>query len=216
MNYFYLVVSLVLVNLFITNTHGQEKAVTEGGDTVILKNDGTWLYLEDYNPSASYTTPQNIKKVMKKPSNANKTTSATPKDYVVSYDSRLWKKTNPNQLNQEAELGFELKEGDVYGLIIYENIEIDLENLQSVALENAKRIGKNMSVTLKEYRVVNKDTILCTQMEGTLKGMDIIYYTYFYSDSDGSMQFHTFTSQKMFPKSKGKMEDLLNGLQIKE
>lgn len=55
-----LLVILGLVGLVALPASGQERAITESGDTVILKPDGTWLALENYNPASSCTNSNNL------------------------------------------------------------------------------------------------------------------------------------------------------------
>ncbi len=64
----------------------------------------------------------------------------------------------------------------------------------------------------EEYRMVNGIKVLMLQMEGTTQGIKFTYLGYYYSNSNGSVQFVTYTSQSLFAKFKAQSEELLNGI----
>jgi len=53
-------------------------------------------------------------------------------------------------------------------------------------------------------------------MEGTIKGIQFDYLSYYYSDTNGSIQFITYTSKNLLKHYQGEMEALLNGFILKE
>ena len=69
-----------------------------------------------------------------------------------------------------------------------------------------------MKIIKEEYRTINGVKVIMMQMPGTIQGIKFTYYSYYYSNSNGSVQFLTYTSQNLFETYKKKMEDLLNGL----
>ena len=50
------------------------------------------------------------------------------------------------------------------------------------------------------------------KMKGTIQGLKIIYYGYYYSNADGAFQFLTYTSQNVFNEYENDMLNFLNGL----
>ena len=105
-----------------------------------------------------------------------------------------------------------MKDGDLYGLIITEKVEIPIETLKVIALENAKAAAPNMSIVKEEFRNVNGLKVLLLHMNGTIQGIKFSYYGYYYSNSNGTVQLITYTSQNLLDGFKPKIEDLLNGI----
>ena len=122
----------------------------------------------------------------------------------------------PAKLNPEADVALQFLGGDVYSMVIYEELEIPVKQLSQIALDNAASVAKDIQMIDREYRVVNSDTVVCMQMEGTTQGIGMVYYSYYYSNKNGSIQFHTFTGKSLLGKYKSAIEDLLNGFMIKE
>ena len=111
---------------------------------------------------------------------------------------------------------FKLLKGDVYAMVIYEELEIPVESLSDIALSNATNVAPDIELIDREYRIVNGDTIIWMQMNGSTQGMHLSYYSYYFSNSNGSIQFHTFTGQNLLSKYKQEIEGLLNGLVPKD
>ena len=114
--------------------------------------------------------------------------------------------------NESAEYQFQLKGEDLYGMAIVERMEIPLVQLKDVAINNAINVAPDLKVTKTEYRFVNDLQVLHMQMEGTIQGMQFVYYGYYYSNAGGTVQLITYTSKNLFDTYKPVSEDFLNGL----
>lgn len=189
--------------------HAQEKAVTEKGEQVILFSDGTWKY-EDVNLSETSVIPLNSKKFFK---NDNSTFLLKSNKFNIGFwlDPKKWSFHKAND-NPDAEYELELKNEDLYGMIISEKIEIPIEALKSIAFENAKEIALDMHIVREEYRIVNGIRVLFMHMNGTMQGIKFSYYSYYYSNSHGTIQFITYTSQNLINHYKQDCDELLNGI----
>ncbi|MEZ4886945.1 MAG: hypothetical protein R3E32_19605 [Chitinophagales bacterium] len=195
-------------------TYAQQKAITQTGQEVLLYEDGTWAYLEEdsvevveipMNPT-EFETPKKSTFLLK----------SSKIDLGFGLNPKKWnfkKATN----NDEAEYELQLKEGDLYGMIITEKIEIPLDVLKKIALENGRAVSPDLKIVKEEYRMVNGIKVLLLQMNGTLQSIKFSYYGYYYSDEGGTIQFITYTAQNMMDEYRTDAEDLLNGLvRIKE
>ncbi len=197
------------------SAHAQTKAITTGGDTVLLNDDGTWVFQDKYSSSA------NIDKILlndtkfTKPAASTKFLSGGKGIYEIWYDPSIWVKANPSKYNDDAELALEMNGKVAYGIMIYEKVEIPVESLLEIALENAQSSAPNFKVISKEYRMVNGKKVALMQMEGNIEGINATYYSYYYSNSSGTWQFHAYTMTSLFKQLKKQMEALLNGLVIK-
>lgn len=101
---------------------------------------------------------------------------------------------------------------DLYGMVITEQIEIPLTTLKTLALENGKKVAPDLRIIKEEYRHVNGKKILMLQMHGTMQGIKIAYIGYYYSNSNGTIQLVSFTSQNLVNKFYTEIQTLLNGL----
>lgn len=201
---------LVLICIsFLMFSQAQKYAITESGEEVILNDDGTWQY-KNKEDSLSKVISLN-------PKTFNKNSKATflLKSQKVNLgfwlDPKKWS-FKKAITNEEAEYELEFKGGDLYGMIISEKVEIPLETLKELAITNAKSVSPDARIVKEEYRLVNGKKVLLLQMNGTMKGIKFSYYGYYYSNSKGTIQFITYTSQALMNTHLGVCEELLNGL----
>ena len=203
--------NLLLILIFISFTvQSQISAITETGDEVVLYNDGSWIYTDQFLNEVTEikTNPYKFTKDRKstfllKSKVFNLGIYINPKD---------WTFEKGGELNGETEYEFTYKYGDIYAMILTEEIEVPLENLGDIALENAKSVSKDIHIVKKEFRNVNEEKVLFIQMDGTVSGMKISYYSYYFSNENGTVQFITYSTQKLMKKYKGECEKLLNGI----
>ncbi|NBX26862.1 MAG: hypothetical protein EBR55_01210, partial [Chitinophagia bacterium] len=126
-------------------------------------------------------------------------------------NSKIWsfkKATN----NSEAEYELQLKDGDLYGMVISEKIQIPIETLKSIAIKNASEVAPDVKIMKEEYRIVNGIKVLLLQMNGTMQGISFSYLGYYYSNNSGTVQFVTYTSSNLLESYLPKIESLLNGI----
>lgn len=212
---FYSLLSILII--LAQATKAQEIAITDRGDSVLLFSNGTWDYYTNYK-NVEYELAE-IKlndQVFSKPKASVNKINGSNQAYEIWYDDRVWKRVPPGELNPEADVALKLIKGDVYAMVIYEELEIPMENLSQIALDNAVNVAPDMEMIDKEYRLVNNDSLICMRMDGTTQGMKIAYYSYYAANEKGSIQFHTFTGQNLLDKYKNEIEDLLNGLVTSE
>jgi hypothetical protein len=201
---------LVLVCFYFVNyIHAQQKAVTENGVEVVLFDDGTWKYQNEDESTVNEvkTNPNKLKKseeatFLLKSNNLNVGFWLNPK---------LWS-FKKQTVNEAAEYELSLKSGDLYAMVITEKVEIPLETLKSLALENGQKVAPDLKIVKEEYRNVNGLKVLLLEMSGTTKGIKFSYYGYYYSNTNGTVQFITYTSTKLLNSYKSKIDALLNGL----
>ncbi len=203
-------IAVVLISLFFVNVmQAQKKAVTETGEEVNLYDDGSWKYVNEDQLLEKEISTNTIN--FKKDKESIFLLKSKKLNVGVWLNPKLWsfeKSTN----NSDAEYSLHLKGADLYGMIISEKIEIPLETLKSLAVKNAMDAAPDMKIVKEEYRIVNGIKVLLLQMNGTMQGVKFTYYGYYFSNTNGSVQFVTYTSKKLFESYKPKMESLLNGI----
>ena len=201
--------TLMALIAFVTGVQAQKKALTETGEEVILYEDGTWKYInKEDDPDARI--PVNSKS-FKKESSSTFQLKSSKVDMAFWIDPKKWSISKTSN-NEDSEYEFQLKEGDLYAMIIPEGLEIPLENLKNIALENGRKVAPDMEIVKQEYRTVNGLKVLLLQMNGTAEGIKFTFYGYYYTDEGCTVQFVTYTSQSLFEKYKSTCEDLLNGM----
>lgn len=199
---------LILGVLTITFSEAQIKAVTEKGEEVILFNDGTWEYQneEDFRNTEILTNPEKFQK--------SEESSFLLKSNRLNIgfwlDPKVWSFKKSTDLDSEYD--FQMRDEDLYGMVITEKIEIPLHTLKTIALENGRDVSPDLKLVKEEYRNVNGIRVLHLHMNGTMQGIKVSYYGYYFSNSSGTVQFLTYTSQNLMDSLKLESEKLLNGL----
>jgi hypothetical protein len=192
----------------VTILSAQERAVTETGEEVVLYADGTWNYLD--SESEVKEIPVN-KKAFKKSKNASFLLKSSRVNLGFWLDPKKWSfKKAAN--NEDAEYELQLRDGDLYGMIITEKVEVPLEALKDIAIENGRAVAPDLKIVKEEYRTVNGTKVLLIQMNGTTQGIKFSYFGYYYSNSNGTIQFVTYTSQNLLDTYENDCEELLNGI----
>jgi hypothetical protein len=201
---------LVFICIYSLNfIQAQQKAVTENGTEVILYDDGTWKFQNEDELTIVEVRTNPIK--LKKSEGATFLLKSNNLNVGFWLDPKLWSFKKQTE-NEAAEYKLLLKSGDLYGMIITEKVEIPLETLKSLALANGQKVAPDLKIVKEEYRNVNGLKVLLLEMSGTTQGIKFSYYGYYYSNTNGTVQFITYTSTKLLNSYKSKIEILLNGL----
>jgi hypothetical protein len=191
------------------SSFAQIKAVTENGDEVLLYEDGSWGYIKETKNhfDSIPTNEQHFKKA------ASLTFSIKSKVIPGSifYNTSKW---TMKKAESPSEYTFTHKTQDVYGMFISEQIEIPIENLRSLALQNAQEVAPNCEIVKEDFRMVNGKKVFFMQMNGTTQGIKFTYLGYYYSNQSGTFQFVTYTAQNLLAKAQAEMFELLNGVVV--
>ena len=176
---FFIKVFVLITTFMAFNVAANQKAITEAGDVVLLNDDGTWAY-------ENKAVVEEVSLVM------------NPDKFSVPVDSDFNLKSNITQASfwinpkkwtfnksweaEAAEYNLNLKGGDLYGIVISEQLEIGVETLADIAFENAQSAAKDMRITHREYRMVNGLKAIYMEMEGMIQGINFTYFGHYYSD----------------------------------
>lgn len=204
---------LVLCLLTFAMSLAQKKAVTENGEEVILYDDGTWDYLnsQDYLVTQIPINP----KAFEKGENSTFLLKSNRLNVGFWLDPKAWSFRKSTE-NPDAEYEFNMKEEDLYGMVLTEKFEIPLQSLKLIAVENAKEVAPDLKIVKEEYRNVNGLKVLLLHMNGTMQGIKVSYYGYYYSNETGTVQFITYTSQNLMNTLIEEGDKLLNGIVVVE
>jgi len=186
------------------------KATTETGRAVLLRSDGTWVYIQDQAPA-----PQKKKQPAQyfKPEAATVLLKGTRVPYGLWYDSNKWVVDEVID-NVSAEYELTHIQGDRYVVIIPERINIPLDTLKMAAIANAKKVAPYIEIIREETRIVNEHKVLCLKMNATIQGIPVSYINYYFSGKVGAVQLMAYTGQNLFEEYKQDLVDLLNGFEV--
>ena len=199
---------LLLICFYSISSSGQIKGLTESGDEVILYADNTWKYVNDSINTNTEIETNNFQ--FKKPKVSSFLVKSKKFKVGVHINPKKWS-FEKNGISDAAEFSFQMKNEDLYAMIITEKIELSLINLKGIAIQNAKEAAPDIQIDKEEYRYVNGIKLLMIQMSGTTQGVKFKYYSYYYSSEKGVVQLITYSSLNQFETYKKEMEDFLNG-----
>jgi len=190
--------------LGLTMLSAQEKATTESGKKVLLWPNGTWKPVPEPStpkPGGDYQRPKH---------STDRITFPKSK-FTVYYDASIWKKVGPEQPTRQT---YQHKDGDGYAVVIAERMQAPLETLKNLALTNAKNVAPDARFAFEETRTVNGLKVLVLQIKGTMQGMPITYFGYYYTGTEGCIQILTYTTDNLFDEFKNDFQAFLNGFTI--
>ena len=120
-------------------------------------------------------------------------------------------------LNEEAEFAFEARDSDIWCVVISEETPISPESLFKIAKNTMEETsGTTTEIIKAEYRTVNDTPVIRGALQANYGGIEFIFDSYYFSDDNGSVQFTTWTSSKVWEKNKELIHNLLNGFKGSE
>jgi len=188
---------------------GEIRAKTNDGKFVILRDDGTWIY----EPGPKKAAPKkDVEKFEKDPKSIEAYKGKRDKFTLYLIPGRWTQKETPS--SPDAEVQFAHQDGDVFGMVIAERVEMPVETLKQVAVGRVQKLDKDFKIVEEGKRIVNGRQVLFLIMDANIKGIPLTYFVYYYAGPEGSIQVLTFTGQSLFKEYKQDMEVFLNGFQL--
>jgi hypothetical protein len=205
------IINLFLVAFFLSIAvlQAQVKALSETGNQVLLYDNNTWELVEA--PIEEVIEIPFNNQEFKKSANATSFLKSEIIPVGLYIDPTKWN-FNLAVATEFAEYEFQLKTGNLYGMLITEKIGMTLEDLRNAAIVNAKAVSSDLEIVKEEYRIVNGIKMLLLQLEGTSNGGKFSYYGYYHSNHEGTLQLITYSAQNIAPDFLAVCEEFLNGL----
>lgn len=188
-----------------------QNAVTDNGSVVLLNDDGTWRYISNESDKSATNIAFN-KGLFQKAGNQTFQLKSSKNRSAVWLDPRKWIFQKPDTGTSSAEYRFQLKAGDLYGMLITEQIEVELDRLPQLAFDLLRRTAPNARLVSQEYRTVNDYKIVKMRVDASVQGINMSYIGYYTSDKSGSTQFVTYTATNLVEKNTPEIDEFLNGL----
>ncbi len=201
----------ICVAFFPALVFSQINAVTETGEEVVLNNNGTWKYKEanGLKPDFSAELKEN-NTPFEKASSSTFLLKSKVTNVGIWLNPKKWMFTKPDEF-EDSEYVFELKNEELYALMITERIPIPMETLKEVAYENAKSVSSDLRIVEEEYRTVNGQKLIYLVMAANIQGMDFYYFGYYFSNKKGSVQLLCYTFASLAVEYEQEIEVFLNG-----
>ena len=196
--------------LFSLVSNANQTAVTDTGDIVILKSNGTWSFQTSISIKASEIPLSNKK--YNKGINASFNLKSKVNNSQFSIDPKLWSFKNEN--DGQREYFFALRGKELWGMAITETTVFPVETLGEIALENARNYAPDAEIIFQEYRIVNGVKVLYQEFSATAKGIEFIYRGYYFSNKTGSTQYVAYTTAKRLSDYTNEVDEYLNGFSI--
>ena len=200
-----------LLSVLAIVSFADKKAVTESGDVVILKNDGTWAYKNANTKNSQKNEIAINKQKFTKDANATFAVKSKRNNAVFLINPKKYT-SQRSKFRAEQEFFIRHKTKDIYAVTISEESHYPLESFPNIVITNAKRIDPDAMVTEKEYRFVNGKKVIRLRVKAEVNKIKIDYIYYCCTEESGSTKFVAFTSSELFKKHQVEMETLLNGL----
>ena len=89
---------------------------------------------------------------------------------------------------------------------------MDLKSLRKIAIEGMQAVSSQFKIVHEETRSVNGLPVLYIHSDAVVQGIKINYLTYYFTNSESTVQFIGYISKNVIEKYKSTMEELLNGL----
>jgi hypothetical protein len=207
--------SLLLLLAVFSTSKAQISATTQTGRRVILFNDGTWKYSADTAVNKSH--PDSVKlnpEKFSKSAGATFLVKSNVNSAAVFIDPEKWTMKTHHDNETNPEYRFSAKSENGFAMIITEKMQIDLQNMPSIALTNAQKASIDAAIIKQEYRTVNYKKVLYLELSGTIKGIKFRYMGYYYSNEKGTTQLVSYTSDTLYKQASKEMETFLNGFVI--
>jgi hypothetical protein len=191
----------------------QIKALTDNGREVILSYDGTWKYSDDNSIKNAVSTDSltTNKTKFTKTSQATFLVKSSIFNVGVFMNPSKWTFAAHRDNEKNPEYRFTLKSEEGYAMMVAEKTQIGLENMRQIAFLNAQKASVDVKETGAEYRMVNNKKILCLKFQGTIQGIKFVYFGYYFSSPNGTIQLLSYTSEQYYDSIQKELENFLNG-----
>lgn len=204
-------IPLIFISL---SLFSQQTATTKDGKTVILNDNGTWVYQTDSDSNNKTQFKDSLLIKYNKSSAAKTLLKSERTDHALWYNETKWTRSDMKP-TEASEFLLKLKDQDGYCITVVEKIEIPIENFSTIVLKSLKMRGaENVLVEKEEFRLVNGIRVLFMQFSVTMSGMNFTYVGYYFSNESGTSQVLCYTAKNLFKQYQQEFMTMLNGFVV--
>jgi len=129
---------------------------------------------------------------------------------TIHYRPDEWK---PEKGDDPGVFLFAHAEGNLRLRVVTNRIETPIDRMPEEQLATVKSVSQNVNLTRQGWRSVNGVRMLFVEMEATIQGVPLKYFTHFYSDASGAIEIRAFTPG-LLEEYRQKIECFVSGFQI--
>ncbi|MGE5385837.1 MAG: hypothetical protein ACM3SV_08110 [Betaproteobacteria bacterium] len=177
------------------------RAITEDGRKVLLSRDGKWRFDSNVLPAL---TPQE----------SGSPYQTAVKRFKVAFSTNDWILLPKKDTDEANKRTFQHKTYPLYAMVIADEMPAATPMVKSVILANAKSTAQSVTVLTDETQQVNGKEVGAIKFAAAVKGLEFVFQTYYYADTDGNIQVTCFTGQTIFFKYQAECQKFLGGLTI--
>ena len=195
--------------LFITSSLYSKDilAITEDGRKVLLHEDGRWTYVLTENGQ------DNGKFVYAKSDGADAYVIARIGTIRFWYNQSKW--DMQRLTDGTAEYQFVSKDGAVYARIISEKLRAPNNLMREVIEANARKNVDAFEPIEENEVIINGITTNRLKVRIQMKGMDLLFLYYYFSNELGTLQLFSYSSLDLFNQYEDEINEFMSGI-VKE
>lgn len=201
---------VVVLLLIATMSFADQKAITDTGDEVFLKDNGTWEYVGNLQDSSQIKVNE-IK--YEKSKELTFLFKSKKNNFALWIDPKKWSIIK-EKTNEDSEYEFKYTDSNILGMVINEEVLFSLEGIAKIAVETIQKHDPNMKIAKNEYRTVNGIKLIFMQLDFQFQGGSFSYLGYYYSNNYGTTQLIAYTGTNMVDKYETEIFAFLNGFTI--
>jgi hypothetical protein len=177
------------------------RAITEDGRKVLLAPDGKWRF--DTSPASA-------------PSSTNPVSpyQSAVQRFSVSFSPGDWTLVPKRDGDQGNKRTFRHRSLPIYAMVIADELPATTPVLKNIILSNARSAGATTTVLVDQSQDLRGKEVGALRFAASMDGLDFVFSSHYYADSDGNIQVMCYTAQALFFKYKGDCQRFLDGLTI--
>lgn len=176
-------------------------------DSVAALADHAFGLVNDAGTDAANYTPLTLA------ANARNLESLTLNGGAASlrYDKSSWKSTGARN-----DLNFQHVSGEAGFRVVAERMKLSYDELERVAIANARNADPAATVVRRGWRLVNGDRLMVLEIQATVSGLPWTYLGHYYAGPAGTIQIVTWTTTNLLETHRAAFDAIASGFQLKK
>ena len=200
--------ALLIIGILISfSVIAEEKIVIVDGRKILLSEDFTWQYIEDEEIEQA-----DDPLILNKDFRLQAIYVDPKKRFQICLDPKIWKSVKPISHGYKAQ--FINADDTGYGLVIFDGIELTLDQIQNMLINNANNVDSNAYILSTKDCIVNDLSGRLITYAVTTMDIDLVFFTFIYSSDLGSMQYTFYTANSYFEELRPVFLKAISGLEF--
>ena len=127
----------------------------------------------------------------------------------LRYEGQAWKRFGASESLQYMHTSDE-----AFFRVIAERVQIPIENLEDIALTNARTVDPNARVVKRGWRLVNGQRLMVLEIDLTLEKVPCAFYGHYYSGNSGTIQIVGWTAKNLLDEYRSAFDAVVSGFHL--